>query len=370
MRFVAARNRGVGKGLLPTLEGLGAGHVPLSAAVVPSLAGGLTARGRRVVPRGSGGRQRERRAGPGRVPHRGSVASQRRHGPDDPRLPGPRAAPRPSGAVGKESVYTDTWSGCGRSPTSWTVVTPWPPSRNSWRPGTRAGGWADPRAGRGGRRTVDRRGGRAHVAGRAGRAVRRPSGRRGGGGGGGARSAGARPQATLRCIWSRAQELAVAVELYAAGVPLSAISRHLRELRGEVSASPRVSWSSRPSTSSRAIWVSIRRATRKRPRRPPWYASCDHSRSRRWTRNWPAPCDCSPPDTCVNVLGRVRPRTLGTRRVPVQLPVATMRAVETLVGPAQVAAFVAAAVEREVQARTLDHLTSNYNNHHVVGETP
>jgi hypothetical protein len=47
-----------------------------------------------------------------------------------------------------------------------------------------------------------------------------------------------------------------------------------------------------------------------------------------------------------------------------------MRAVETLVGPAQVAAFVAAAVEREVQARTLDHLTSNYNNHNAIAETP
>lgn len=55
---------------------------------------------------GSGGRQRERRAGPGRVPHRGSVASQRRHGPDDPRLPGPRAAPRPE-RRGRANVYAD-----------------------------------------------------------------------------------------------------------------------------------------------------------------------------------------------------------------------------------------------------------------------
>jgi hypothetical protein len=47
-----------------------------------------------------------------------------------------------------------------------------------------------------------------------------------------------------------------------------------------------------------------------------------------------------------------------------------MRAMENLVGGEQVAAFVTAAVERELQARTLDHLTSNYNNHSIVDEIP
>jgi hypothetical protein len=66
--------------------------------------------------------------------------------------------------------------------------------------------------------------------------------------------------------------------------------------------------------------------------------------------------------------GRSEGPTDETRSV--QLPVATMRAVENLVGADQVAAFVTAAVEREVQARTLDNLTSNYNNHSVVDEIP
>jgi hypothetical protein len=44
--------------------------------------------------------------------------------------------------------------------------------------------------------------------------------------------------------------------------------------------------------------------------------------------------------------------------------------VEALVGAGQVAAFVTAAAEREVQARTLDQLASNHNNHNIVDETP
>ncbi|CAM5638428.1 MerR family transcriptional regulator [Streptomyces californicus] len=45
---------------------------------------------------------------------------------------------------------------------------------------------------------------------------------------------------------------------------------------------------------------------------------------------------------------------------PVLLPVRTTQAVESLVGAEAVAAFVMAATEREVQARTLDGLTATH----------
>ncbi|MFJ8232670.1 MerR family transcriptional regulator [Streptomyces sp. NPDC094448] len=44
---------------------------------------------------------------------------------------------------------------------------------------------------------------------------------------------------------------------------------------------------------------------------------------------------------------------------PVVLPVETIRAVQNLVGPENTAAFITAATERELQARTLDTLTAS-----------
>lgn len=43
---------------------------------------------------------------------------------------------------------------------------------------------------------------------------------------------------------------------------------------------------------------------------------------------------------------------------PVQLPTATLAAVRELVGAEQAAAFIAAATEREVQARAMDRLAA------------
>ncbi|MFE2709244.1 MerR family transcriptional regulator [Streptomyces mirabilis] len=166
------------------------------------------------------------------------------------------------------------------------------------------------------------------------------------------------------------QELAVAVELYAAGVPLSAISGHLRELRGKVEhiaarflefttehVFARYLGEHPPSDAEAAEAASLVRRLRPLAQQT---VDAELARAMRLfaTRH------------LRERLGARPSQDPGDETRSVQLPVATMRAVETLVGSAQVAAFVAAAVEREVQARTLDHLTSNYNNHNVVGETP
>ncbi|MCX5091410.1 MerR family transcriptional regulator [Streptomyces sp. NBC_00365] len=166
------------------------------------------------------------------------------------------------------------------------------------------------------------------------------------------------------------QELAVAAELYAAGVPLSAISGHLRELRGKVEhiASRFLEFTTEhvfarylgehpPSDVEATEAASLVRRLRPLARqtvdaelaRAMRLFANRHLRDHLGTRQPHGPRD-------------------GTRSV--ELPVATTRAVEALVGAGQVAAFVTAAAEREVQARTLDHLTSNHNNHNIVDETP
>lgn len=166
------------------------------------------------------------------------------------------------------------------------------------------------------------------------------------------------------------QELAVAAELYAAGVPLSAISVHLRELRGKVEhiASCFLEFTTEhvfarylgehpPSDAEATEAASLVRRLRPLARQTVdaelaramrLFANL-HLRDHLGTRQPHGPMD-------------------GTRSV--ELPVATTRAVEALVGAGQVAAFVTAAAEREVQARTLDQLASNHNNHNIVDETP
>ncbi|WP_240136927.1 MerR family transcriptional regulator [Streptomyces sp. MUM 178J] len=154
------------------------------------------------------------------------------------------------------------------------------------------------------------------------------------------------------------QELAVAVELYAAGVPLSAISGHLRELRGQVE-----------------------------------YIACrflefttEHVFARYLGHRPPTDADAAEAAALVR---RLRPlaqqtvdaelaramRLFATRRLQqhlrpdgpppmasgpraVALPPETIRAVQGLVGDENTAAFIAAAAEREVKARTLDTLTT------------
>lgn len=91
------------------------------------------------------------------------------------------------------------------------------------------------------------------------------------------------------------QELAVAAELHAAGVPLDAISGHLRELRGQVEhiAARFLDFTTEhvfarylghtPPTDAEAAEAA---GLVRRLRPPP---------SRQWTPNWPGPCACSPP---------------------------------------------------------------------------
>ncbi|MFI6723076.1 MerR family transcriptional regulator [Streptomyces sp. R-74717] len=160
------------------------------------------------------------------------------------------------------------------------------------------------------------------------------------------------------------QELAVAVELYAAGVPLSAISGHLRELRGQVEqiASRFLEFTTehvfarylghRPPTESDAAEA----AAMVRRLRPLAQQTVDAELARamrtfatRHLRHHLGSDTPLTPDASIPM----------TRQV--DLPPETIRSVERLVGPENVSAFVAAAAEREVQSRTLDALTSSAN---------
>ncbi|MFJ6517797.1 MerR family transcriptional regulator [Streptomyces filamentosus] len=165
------------------------------------------------------------------------------------------------------------------------------------------------------------------------------------------------------------QELAVAVELYAAGVPLPAITGHLRELREQVEH----------------IAVRFLEFT------------TEHVFARYLEHRPPTDSDAAEAATMVR---RLRPlaqqtvdaelaramRILATRHLqlhlspdappakddeprPVPLPADTIRAVQALVGAEGVAAFVTAATEREVNKRTLDALTANALNSHGVHKT-
>ncbi|MFZ4269949.1 MerR family transcriptional regulator [Streptomyces arboris] len=172
----------------------------------------------------------------------------------------------------------------------------------------------------------------------------------------------------LECVPGRAdeflvpspQELAVAVELHAAGVPLLAISGHLKELRGQVEhiASRFLEFTTehvfarylghRPPTDSDAAEA----ASMVRRLRPLAQQTVDAELARAMrmfaTRH------------LHHHLGSQESVIEGSETRPVLLPAKTTQAVQDLVGADQVAAFVAAAAEREVQARTLDALASSH----------
>lgn len=166
------------------------------------------------------------------------------------------------------------------------------------------------------------------------------------------------------------QELAVAVELHAAGVPLSAISGHLRELRGQVEhiASRFLEFTTEhvfarylghhPPTEAEAAEA----ASLVRRLRPLAQQSVDAElaramrlfATRHLRRHLEAGHPAKPSDE--------------THFVP--LPAATTRAVEALVGQENVSAFVAAATERELQTRTLDTLASTGSNSSSLPQKP
>lgn len=157
------------------------------------------------------------------------------------------------------------------------------------------------------------------------------------------------------------QELAVAVELYAAGVPLSAIAGQLRELRGQVEQ-----------IACRFLEFTTEHVfARYLGHRPPTDADADEAASmvrrlrplaqqtvnvelaramRMFATQYLAD------NLAVDVLGEAVPAA--RNEVSVSLPASTIDAVERLVGPDGVGAFIAAASEREVNKRTLDSLAS------------
>ncbi|MFF1506919.1 MerR family transcriptional regulator [Streptomyces sp. NPDC058326] len=159
------------------------------------------------------------------------------------------------------------------------------------------------------------------------------------------------------------QELAVAAELYAAGVPLAAITGHLRELRGQVEhiASRFLEFTTeyvfarylehRPPTDADAAEA----ATMVRRLRPLAQQTVDAELARAMqllaTRHLQLQLQLAPD----------APRVKDDEPRAVTLPAATVRAVQELVGQEGVASFVTAATEREVHKRALDALATSHS---------
>jgi DNA-binding transcriptional MerR regulator len=156
------------------------------------------------------------------------------------------------------------------------------------------------------------------------------------------------------------QELAVAAELHAAGVPLPAISGHLRELRGQVEhiAARFLEFTTehvfarylqgphRPTDADAAEAASLVRRLR-----PLAQQTVDAELARAM--------QLLAVQQLRQHLGSGETSDGHTRSRSVAVPEETMRAVEELVGAERVAEFFVLAAEREVRARKLDALTSS-----------
>ncbi|PRH80561.1 MerR family transcriptional regulator [Streptomyces solincola] len=155
------------------------------------------------------------------------------------------------------------------------------------------------------------------------------------------------------------QELAVAVELYAAGVPLTAISGHLRELRGQVEH-----------IAGRFLEFTTEHVfARYLDRRPPTDADAAEAAAlvRRLRPLAQQTVDAELARAMRTLATRHLQRQLATPGPPqgppregedrlMALPSGTVEAVTRLVGATHASAFVTAAVERELQTRRLDAL--------------
>lgn len=164
------------------------------------------------------------------------------------------------------------------------------------------------------------------------------------------------------------QELSVAAELYAAGVPLAAITRQLRELRGQVEhiASSFLEFTThhvfarylghRPPTDMEAADA----ASMVRRLRPLAQQTVEAELARAMrlfaTRH------------LRYHLGAEAPPTDEDDECQVPLPRATIRAVESLVGTERAAAFIAAAAEREVRKRMLDAMAASRRDSGIVDQ--
>ncbi|MGW7514718.1 MerR family transcriptional regulator [Streptomyces sp. NPDC054796] len=161
------------------------------------------------------------------------------------------------------------------------------------------------------------------------------------------------------------QELEVAAELHTAGVPLLAIMEHLRELRSQVEhiAARFLDFTNehvfirylghRPSDADATEAADLVRRLR-----PLAQQTVDAELARamrllatRNLRDHLRTAAAAPPPG-----GEAE---LSTE--PVRLPVEVLAAVRSLVGTERAAAFIAAAADREVQARTMDRLTADRN---------
>ncbi|GEC07530.1 hypothetical protein SSP24_51850 [Streptomyces spinoverrucosus] len=155
------------------------------------------------------------------------------------------------------------------------------------------------------------------------------------------------------------QELAVAVELHAAGVPLSALSDHLRELRAQVEhiASRFLEFTTehvfaryldgphRPTDADAAEAATLVRRLRPLARQT---VDAELARAMRVLAS----------RQLRRHLGGGGAVEAGGETRLVRIPADTMRAVEELVGAEQAGTFVTLAAEREVRARALDCLAS------------
>ncbi|MEU9980349.1 MerR family transcriptional regulator [Streptomyces sp. NPDC050856] len=155
------------------------------------------------------------------------------------------------------------------------------------------------------------------------------------------------------------QELAVAVELFSVGVPLRAIAGHLRELRGQVEH-----------MASRFLEFTTEHVfARRLGRRPPTDAEAAEAAAlvRRLRPLAQRAVDAELARAMRTFATRHLQRHLATgsplaageERLTVTLPAGTMRAVHRLVGPADAAAFITAAAERELRKRTMDSLAAS-----------
>ncbi|MER5878087.1 MerR family transcriptional regulator [Streptomyces sp. NPDC001910] len=166
------------------------------------------------------------------------------------------------------------------------------------------------------------------------------------------------------------QELSAAAELHKAGVPLSAISSHLRELRGQVEhiASRFLEFTTEhvfarylgehpPSDTEAAEAASLVRRLRPLAQQT---VDAELARAMRMfaTRH------------LRQHLANEEPPEQRKEMRAVEIPVGTMQGVERLVGAEHVAEFITAATERELQTRSLDRLAANRRNHSIVDEAP
>ncbi|MEV6762320.1 MerR family transcriptional regulator [Streptomyces sp. NPDC051105] len=158
------------------------------------------------------------------------------------------------------------------------------------------------------------------------------------------------------------QELAVAAELHAAGVPLTAISDHLRELRTQVEhIAARFLEFTTEHVFARYLDDPHRRTDAK--------AAEAASLVRRLRPLAQQTMDAELARAMRLFATREVRRRLGAGEQPksreetrtVSLPADTIQAVRRLVGPDHIAEFIALAAEREARARRLDALAAHHN---------